>query len=228
MNVHYSFPTITPRIPTTANVRFCGPILVVSTFTLLRIWVLRLSFQLLFPHLRMIESTGDFHLETWVQSFGINTSGSFSSPRKCERFHGTKVSLTGTGAIVQKFQKANHPPENSGISEGGHGENTHASAWKVSAVLCGGDYSCFQKCIYYGSGSSDDSALGFWRMELDTLNLNSRSGISDSYILWSFRPVSRLVRLKLRNREQAVRLAINIEGYTREIAVPLIKQRIDD
>ena len=110
---------------------------VISTISLLGIWILRLSFQLLFPHLRMMEGTDDFDVETWVQSVGTDTSGSFSSPRKCERSHGAKVSSTGTGAIVQKFKRATPPPESNGISEGGHGENIPASAWKISAVLCG-------------------------------------------------------------------------------------------
>ena len=63
-------------------------------------------------------------------------------------------------------------------------------------------------------------------MEWDTLNLNCRYGISDSYLSWAFRPISRLARLKRRKQEQLVRLPINVKGYTREIAVQLIKQRI--
>ena len=63
-------------------------------------------------------------------------------------------------------------------------------------------------------------------MEWGTLNLTCRYGISDSYVSWPFRPVSRLARLKRRNREPPVRLTINIEGYPYEIAVQLIKQRI--
>ena len=63
-----------------------------------------------------------------MQSVVIYTSGSFSLPRKCERSHGTKVSLTGTCAVIQKFKKAAHSPEIDRISEGGHGENIHASA----------------------------------------------------------------------------------------------------
>ena len=65
-------------------------------------------------------------------------------------------------------------------------------------------------------------------MAWDTLNLICRYGTSDSYISWPFRPVSRLARLKRRNREPPVRLTINIEDYPREIAVQLIKQRIYD
>ena len=175
-----------------------------------------------------MEGTDDFDLEAWVQSEGINTSGSFSLPRKCERSPGTKVSLTGTGAVIQKFKNAVHPPEIDGISEGGHGENIHASAWNVSAVLCGDASSGFQKGIYYGSGSSDGAARGFWPMEWDTLNLICRYGISDSYVSWPFRPVSRLVRLKRRNRKPPLRLTINIEGYLYEIAIQLIKQCIHD
>ena len=60
------------------------------------------------------------------------------------------------------------------------------------------------------------------------MNLTCRYGISDSYVSWPFRPVFRLGRLKRRNREPHVRITINIEGYTREIAVPFIKQRIHD
>ena len=70
-----------------------------------------------FPDLRVMEGTGDFDLETWVQRVGINTSGSLSFPRQFERSFGTKVPSTGTSAIVQKFKKAAHPPENNGISE---------------------------------------------------------------------------------------------------------------
>ena len=51
----------------------------------------------------MMEGTRDFDLDTWVQSVGISTSGSFSSPRKYEQLHGANVSLIGTGAIVNKF-----------------------------------------------------------------------------------------------------------------------------
>ena len=132
--------------------------------------------------------------------------------------------MTGTGAIVQKFQKAIHPPKNSGIYKGGHGENTHAAAWKFSDVIFGDDSFCFRKVIYYGSGSCDGADKGFWRMEWDTLNMNCRCGISDSHVLWTFRTVSRLAHLKRRNRELPVQLTFNIEGYIREIAVPLIKQ----
>ena len=64
-------------------------------------------------------------------------------------------------------------------------------------------------------------------MEWDTLNLTCRYGISDSYVSWPFRPVSRLARLNRRNREPPVRLAIKIEFYPRGIVVQLIKQRID-
>ena len=92
-----------------------------------------------------MEGTSDFDLESWEQSVGINTSGSFSSPRQCERSLGTKVSLTGTGAIGQKFKKATHTPENDEISEGGHGKNVHASTWNFSAVICGDESSGFQK-----------------------------------------------------------------------------------
>ena len=76
----------------------------------------------------MMEGADDFDLETWVQSVGINTCGSFSSPRKCKRSHGTKISLTGTRAIMHKITNTTHSPENNGISEGVEGENTHASA----------------------------------------------------------------------------------------------------
>ena len=65
-------------------------------------------------------------------------------------------------------------------------------------------------------------------MEWDALNPTSRHGTSDSYISWPFRPVSRLARLERRNREPPARLTINIEGYPREVAVQLIKQRIHD
>ena len=109
----------------------------------------------------MMDDTGDFDLEKWVQRVGINTSESFSSPRECERSHGIKVSLTGTGSIVQKFKDASNTPEVNGISEGGHGKNTHASARNVSAVLCGDDSSGFQMGTYYGSGSSDGAPRGF-------------------------------------------------------------------
>ena len=50
----------------------------------------------------------------------------------------------------------------------------------------------------------------------------------EDYVSWPFQPISRLGRLKRRNREPPVRLTINIEGYPREIAVKLIKQRIHD
>ena len=164
-----------------------------------------------------MERADEFELETWVLSVGINTSGSFSSRRQCERSNGIKVSLTGAGTVVQKFPKATHTPENSGISEGGHGENPHPSAWNVSDVLCRDDYSGFQKGLYYGSGPCDGTARGFWRMEWDTLNLTCRYGTSDSCISRPFWPVSRLVRLKRRNREPPMRLTINIEGYPRGI-----------
>ena len=109
----------------------------------------------------MIERTDDFDLETWVQSVGINISGSFTSPRQRERSHGTKVSLTSTGAIVHKSEKAIDPPENKGISEGAHVRNIHASTWSASDVLCGDDSSVFRKGTYYSSGSSDGAARGF-------------------------------------------------------------------
>ena len=160
-----------------------------------------------------MERADDFDLETWMLSVGINTSGSFSFPRQCERSHETKVSLTGTGAIVQKLQKATHTTENNGISEGGHGENTHASAKNVSAILCGYDSSGVQKGLYYGSGSCNGVARGFWRMEWGTLNLTCRCSTSHSCISVAFRLISRLARLKRRNREPPVRLPINIEGY---------------
>ena len=138
------------------------------------------------------------------------------------------MSLTVTGAIIQKIKKATHLPENNRMSEGGHGENTHASAWNVSAVLRGDDSSCFQMGLYYGSGSSDSTARGFWRMEWGTLGPTCRCGVSGSYVSRPFWPVSSLERLKRRNREPPVRLTINIEGYLRRIAVQLIKQRILD
>ena len=163
-----------------------------------------------------------------MKSVDINTPGSFSSPRKCKRSHGTEVSLTGTGAVVQKFTKASHPSKHDWISEGEQVENTDASAWNVSAVLCGDGSSGFERRIYYGSESSDGAGRGFWSMEWDTLNLNCMYSISDSYLSWPFRPVSRLARLKRRNRESPVRLAINVEGYSREIIIPLIKQPIQD
>ena len=65
-------------------------------------------------------------------------------------------------------------------------------------------------------------------MAWDKLNLTSRYGISDSYVSWPLQSISRLGRLKRRNREPPKRLAINIQGYPREIAVKLIKQRIHD
>ena len=65
-------------------------------------------------------------------------------------------------------------------------------------------------------------------MEWDTLNLTCRNGISSSYVLWPFRPVSRLARLILRVREPPVQIAINIEGYPREGVVQLLKQRTHD
>ena len=100
--------------------------------------------------------------------------------------------MTGIGAIEQEFKEAPHPPENNGMPEGGHGKNTHASAWKVSAVICGDDSSGFQKGIYYSSRSSDSAARGFWRMEWGTLNLTCRYCTSNSYVSWPSRPVSRL------------------------------------
>ena len=107
--------------------------------------------------------------------------------------------------------EASHPLENNGISEAVHGANTHASARNVSAILCGDDSSGSQMGIHYGSGSSDGAARGLWRMEWNTLNLTCRYGISGSYVSWPFRPVSRLARLKIRNREPPVRLTIHIE-----------------
>ena len=92
----------------------------------------------------MMDDTGDFDLEKWVQSVGINTSGSFSSPRQCERSYGTIVSLTGTNAIVRKFKKVTHPSKHNWISDGEHVENTDASSWNVSAVFCGDGSSGFQ------------------------------------------------------------------------------------
>ena len=92
----------------------------------------------------------------------------------------------------------------------------------------GDDSSGFRMGIYYGSGSSDGAARGFWRTEWDTWNLTCRCGISDSYVSWPFRPVSRLARLKRCNREPPARLTINIEGYRRGITVQLINQRIID
>ena len=93
----------------------------------------------------MMEGICNIDLETWVKSVGINTSGYFSSPQQCERSRGVKVSLTGTGAVVYKIKKATHPPENYEISEGGYEENTHASAWNVSALIFGDDSSGFQR-----------------------------------------------------------------------------------
>ena len=60
-------------------------------------------------------------------------------------------------------------------------------------------------------------------MGYDTLNLICRYGISNTYFSVPFRRVSRLVRLKRRNEEPPVQLTINVEGYTREIAIPLSK-----
>ena len=79
-----------------------------------------------------------------------------------------------------------------------------------------------------GPVSSDGAAREFWRMEWDTVNLICRYGISGSYVLWPFRPLMRLARLKRPNREPPMRVTINIEGDTREIAILLIKQRIHD
>ena len=82
-----------------------------------------------------------------MQSVGASIYRSFSSRRKCERFHRTEVSLTGIGAIIQKIKKATHLPDNNGMFEGGQG-------WNVSAVICGDNSSGFQKVLYYGSGQA--------------------------------------------------------------------------
>ena len=97
----------------------------------------------------MMEGIGYFDLYKWAQSVGINMFGSLSLPRECERSHGTEVSLTGTGAIIQKIKKATHPPKNNEMSVGGHVESTHASSRKFSAVLCEDDSSGFQKGLYW-------------------------------------------------------------------------------
>ena len=136
--------------------------------------------------------------------------------------------MIGTGAVVQKLKEASHPSKHISISEGEFVDNTEALSWNPLAILCRDGSSGFQKGIYNGSGSSDGASRGFWWMDWDTLNLSCRYGTSDSYVSWPFRPVSSSARLKRRNREPPVRLTINIEGYPREIAVQLIKQRIYD
>ena len=136
--------------------------------------------------------------------------------------------MIDTGAAVQKFKEASHSSKCNWISEGKHVDNTDAYSWNVSAVLCGDGSSGFQKGIYYGSGSSDGASRGFWCMEWGILNPTCRYSTSDSHDSWPFRPRSCLARLKRRNREPLLRIAMNIEGYPRVIAVQLIKRRIYD
>ena len=65
-----------------------------------------MSFQLLFPNLRMMESTSDFDLASSVQSVSIDTSRYLSSPHQFEQSHMTRISLDGTSAFLQEFKTA--------------------------------------------------------------------------------------------------------------------------
>ena len=124
----------------------------------------------------MMEGTGDLDLDTCVQSIGIDTSGSFSSPPQCERSHGSKVSLAGTGAIVQKSKQVTHIPENNGISEGEDAANTDASSWNVFGGTLRGRFfwiseryllwfsvhrRCFERISAHGVGYIE-SDLSIW------------------------------------------------------------------
>ena len=109
-----------------------------------------------------MEGSSEFDLETWVQGGVIDTSRSFSSPRRCDRSHMTRIPLDETSTVVQESNKTAHPSKHNSISEGEHLKNTDVSSWNISTVLCGDDSSEFQKGIYCSSGLSDGAARGFY------------------------------------------------------------------
>ena len=138
-------------------------VLIIIAFLLLRILVPILSFQLFLRHLRMMEGTSDFDLDTWVQSFGTNTPdpslyhGNVNShmeqrchwPTLVPSFRNLRRIL-----ILEKIKRC--------LKE--DTENTHPSTWNASAVICGAYYSSFKKAAIMSQGQATvlREDLGRW------------------------------------------------------------------
>ena len=62
---------------------------------------------------------------------------------------------------MQKIKNPTHSPENNGISEGGQGKNTHASAWNVLAYFASTILLAFKRAFIAVQGQATVLLEGF-------------------------------------------------------------------
>ena len=138
-----------------------------------------------------------------------------------------------TGHLPEFHRKDNYviATSNSSFRKTGHRPVVIALAessdnWKLAAFLRGDRESYFSSESYFGSSSLEGSVSGFWALLWDSLNISWVPKMHHHFVDWPYRAVNQVVHLLRRNGKGPARPYVNIEGYTKHVAIVLIKNTL--
>ena len=155
-------------------------------------------------------------IEQIVSSMGIDTHGSFN--RATER-KSIISNLKPFPSESNNVYVSVNSPDDSRIS-GSADANDNCN---VEAILGGDREFHFSKGSYFGSGSLDGAVSGFWALVWNSLTISWSLKILHYSIDWPYRAVYRKARLLRRQSKGSARPYVNIEGYPKHAALPLVK-----